>query len=138
MTVWARNMSRLMDSDAWAVTFLVLLALSLVMVLIFLLASSVSGRKAGFYMGLILILLAAVCLWFSIWQKNEYMKADRAVVMCPVSSVKSSPSSESSQNLFILHEGTKVEILDQVGSWSNIELADGRQGWIRTSDVEII
>jgi SH3-like domain-containing protein len=55
-----------------------------------------------------------------------------------VVSVKSSPSAESSQDLFILHEGTKVEILDQVGSWSNIELADGRQGWIKSSDIETI
>ena len=63
---------------------------------------------------------------------------DKAIVMRPVVSVKSSPSTEAAQDLFILHEGTKVEILDQVGSWSNIELADGRQGWIRTSEIEII
>ena len=66
------------------------------------------------------------------------MKADSAIVMRPVVSVKSSPSAESSQDLFILHEGTKVQMLDQVGSWTNIELADGRQGWIRTSDIEAI
>ena len=72
------------------------------------------------------------------WQKNDYMKTGSAIVMRPVVSVKSSPSSESSQDLFILHEGTKVEILDQVGSWNNIELADGRQGWMRSADMEII
>ena len=66
------------------------------------------------------------------------MKTDDAIVMRPVVSVKSSPSAESSQDLFILHEGTKVEILDQVGSWNNIELADGRQGWMRSADMEII
>jgi SH3-like domain-containing protein len=77
-------------------------------------------------------------LSFSAWQKNDYMKADKAIVMRPVSSVKSSPAAESSQDLFVLHEGTKVNILDQVGSWSNIELADGRQGWIKASDIEII
>ena len=60
------------------------------------------------------------------------------MVMKPVASVKSSPSSESSQNLFVLHEGTKVYVLDQVGSWYNIELADGRQGWIRGADIEAI
>ena len=40
--------------------------------------------------------------------------------------------------IFVLHEGTKVYVLDQVGSWYNIELADGRQGWIRASDIEAI
>ena len=58
--------------------------------------------------------------------------------MRPVSSVKSSPSSDSAKDLFILHEGTKVKILDEVDLWMNIELSDGRQGWIATKDIEII
>ena len=66
------------------------------------------------------------------------MKMDGAIVMRPVSAVKSSPSAESSQDLFVLHEGTKVKVLDQVGNWNNIELADGRQGWIPSSDIELI
>ena len=66
------------------------------------------------------------------------MKSDQAVVMCPVTSVESSPASGSAKDLFILHEGTKVEILDQVGAWNNIQLADGRQGWIQSEDIEII
>ena len=58
--------------------------------------------------------------------------------MKPVAAVKSSPSSESSKDLFILHEGTKVTIIDQVGNWNNISLADGRQGWLPAMDMEII
>ena len=75
---------------------------------------------------------------FSVSQKNEYMNADKAIVMRPVTSVKSSPSSESTKDLFVLHEGTKVRVLDTVGSWNNIELADGRQGWLPSSDLELI
>ena len=138
LKVWARDICYLMDSDAWAVTFIVLLAIALAMLLLFLLASSPAGRRTGFFTCIAFLLLASSSLSFSIWQKNDYMKTDAAIVMRPVSAVKSSPSAESSQDLFILHEGTKVEILDQVGSWSNIKLADGRQGWIRSSDVESI
>ena len=75
---------------------------------------------------------------FAFWQKNDYMRKDGAIIMTPVVSVKSSPSSETSTDLFILHEGTKVLILDEVGDWRNIELADGRQGWMKSSDMEII
>ena len=58
--------------------------------------------------------------------------------MSPVSSVKSSPSSTSSKDLFVIHEGTKVNIIDQVNGWYNISLADGRQGWVRKNDIEVI
>ena len=66
------------------------------------------------------------------------MKSDRAVVMRPVVAVKSSPSSDTSKDLFILHEGTRVTVVDEVGRWNNIELADGRQGWLQSDDIEKI
>ena len=127
-----------MDSDSWAVLFLVLLALTMGMVLLFVLSSSVSGRRAGFFTGIVALLLAVTALSFSLWQKNDYMKTDSAIMMRPVASVKSSPSTESSQDLFVLHEGTKVRIIDQVGTWNNIELADGRRGWIPSAYIETI
>ena len=134
----ARKVCYVMSSNVWAVIFLVLLAAALMMGLLFLLGSSVGKRRAGFYCGIVLLLLSAGALSFSIWQKSDSVKTDTAIVMSPVSSVKSSPSSGSSKDLFVIHEGTKVTILDEVGSWKNIALADGRQGWIPASDIEII
>lgn len=138
LKVWARDICYIMDSDAWAVCFIIFLALTLAMVLLFVLAPSVGGRRTGFFVGIVMLLCAAFSLGFSVWQMKDYMSADEAVVMRPVASVKSSPSAESSTDLFILHEGAKVRILDEVGRWSNIELADGRQGWLPSGDVEVI
>ena len=138
LKAWSREVCYIMDSDAWAVCFIVFMALALALVLLFILSPSVAGRRTGFFAGIVMILLAAFSLTFSIWQKKDYMRADDAIVMRPVTSVKSSPSSEASKDLFILHEGTKVKIIDEVGSWNNIELADGRQGWIPVGDIETI
>lgn len=134
----ARKVCYVMSSNVWAVIFLVLLAAALMMGLLFLLGSSVGKRRAGFYCGIVLLLLSAGALSFSIWQKSDSVKTDTAIVMSPVSSVKSSPSSGSSKDLFVIHEGTKVTILDEVGSWKNISLADGRQGWLPAADLEVI
>ena len=138
LKVWAKDICYLMNSDAWAVCFIVLLALTLALALLFILGVTAAGRRTGFFTGIVTLLLAIASLSFSIWQKNDYMSADDAIVIRPVTSVKSSPSSEASTDLFILHEGTKVKILDKVGNWNNIELADGRQGWLLSKDLEII
>lgn len=138
LQVWAKDICYIMDSDAWAICFLVLLALTLAMALLFILGATAAGRRTGFFTGIVTLLLALASLSFALWQKNEYMNADHAIVMRPVTSVKSSPSAEASKDLFILHEGTKVKILDKVGSWSNIELADGRQGWLPSDDMKLI
>ena len=138
LKVWARDICYLMDSDAWAVCFLVFLALTLAMVLVFILAPTAGGRRTGFFVGIVMLMCTSFSLGFAIWQKKDYMSADEAVVMRPVASVKSSPSAESSTDLFVLHEGTKVRVIDEVGRWSNIELADGRQGWLPSGDMEVI
>ena len=138
LKAWARDLCYLMDSDSWAICFLVFLAAALALVLVFLLAPTAGGRRAGFFTGIVVLVLAVLSLTFSIWQKNDYTDADKAIVMRPVTSVKSSPAAGSSTDLFILHEGTKVKIIDEVGAWNNIELADGRQGWIPSADIERI
>ena len=134
----AKKVCYVMSSNAWATIFLVLFAAALVMGLLYMLGASVGRRRIGFYCGIVLLLFSIGALSFSVWQKSDSLKSDTAIVMSPVSSVKSSPSSGSSKDLFVIHEGTKVTILDEVGSWKNISLADGRQGWIPSSDLEVI
>ncbi len=135
---WTKSLCYMLDSDAWAISALIFLSLTVAFVLVFFLSASVAARKTGFALSLVFILFSAGAFSFSVWQKNEYIRADSAIIMVPVSSVKSSPSEDGSKDLFILHEGTKINVLDSVGEWRNIELADGRQGWIRTSDMEVI
>ena len=69
--------------------------------------------------------------------RNNATDNSYAIVVSAVSNIKSSPDANGN-NLFILHNGTKVEVLENVGRWMKIELADGRQGWIDSSTVEII
>ena len=52
--------------------------------------------------------------------------------------VHSTPS-ESGTSLFILHEGTKLTIKDNsMQEWKEIELSDGKVGWISVDAIEII
>ena len=65
------------------------------------------------------------------------MKVDEAIVIAPVASIKSSPG-DAGKSIFVLHEGTKVSILDDLGEWRKIELSDGRQGWVLDNSIEEI
>lgn len=134
----ARKLCYVLGSDAWAVLFLLFLAAALAMAVLFLLASTTGRRRAGFYAGIVFLLLSLASLGFSIWQKSDYRNAGDAIVTAPVSAVKSSPGDGSAKDLFVIHEGTKVKVLDQVGDWKNISLADGRQGWMMSKDIEVI
>ena len=138
LLTWVRKLCWMLPSDAWAVAALVLFALMLAALLVFLLAGGPGWKKTGFFSALVLLVLLGFALSFAAWQKADFRKADAAVVVKAVVPVKSSPSGSDGKDLFILHEGTKVRILDSVGEWLNISLSDGRQGWMPLQTVEII
>ena len=138
LKTWTQKLSYLLSSNAWAGLSLFLLALTLALVLLFLLGPTVNARRTGFFTGIVALLLTLMSWGFARSLKSAAERHDDAIVMRPVSSVTSSPSSDAAKSLFILHEGTKVKVLDEVSGFTDIELADGRRGWIATSDIERI
>lgn len=135
---WMRKLCWTLPSDTWAWLSLVLLAGVLALVLLFLLARGSAASKWGFFGGVVVLILLIFTLLFASWQKRDYLRADDAVVMRPVVSVKSAPSQMDTKDLFILHEGTCVQVLDSVGEWCDVRLSDGREGWLKSSEIEII
>ncbi|MFW5916295.1 MAG: SH3 domain-containing protein [Bacteroidota bacterium] len=65
------------------------------------------------------------------------INSEQAIVFESKVNVKSSPA-ESGTDLFVIHEGTKVFIEDDMGEWYEIELSDGSQGWLQKKTVEPI
>ena len=138
LKTWTRNLCYLLGSDVWAVLSLVLLAATLALVLLYLLGATAGARRCGFFGAIATLLLTFACWGFARFQQTEAARTDAAVVMRAVSSVQSTPSGDTATALFILHEGTKVKVMDTVSGYTLIELSDGRQGWIPTGDIEII
>ncbi|MBP5334119.1 MAG: BatD family protein [Bacteroidales bacterium] len=138
LKTWARNACNSLPSNAWAALSLIFLAITLALALLVLLGSSSGKRRLGFFGAIVAFLVTFTAWGFAKWQDSNLKSQEYAIVMKPVSSVGSSPSADSAKDLFILHEGTKVRILDNVSGYTNIELADGRQGWIQTKDIEVI
>lgn len=138
LKTWWRSVCYLLSSDAWAVLSLVLLALTLALALLFLLGPTAGSRRAGFFAGIAALILTVLAWNFAHIQMKDAERHDAALVMRPVTSVHSSPSSDEGKTLFILHEGTKVKVLDNVTGFSLVELSDGRRGWLPEGDIEVI
>lgn len=135
---WSRQLSYLLSSNSWALLAMFLFFATLVLVLVFALGSSSLWKKISFFGAIAALLLSALALGNAVSQKNSYEAKDEAVVMKAVCSAKSSPSAISGADLFVLHEGTKVRILDSVGEWTNIALADGREAWVLSEEITVI
>ena len=134
---WVRDAKYLLSSNAWAWIALGAILLVAVLLLVFRFARSRGGRTVAFVFACLALLAGIVAYIFSLSERGDVISERQAVVMQPVTSVKSSPGEEG-KSLFILHEGTKVQVLDKLGSWDKVEISDGRQGWLPAADVEVI
>lgn len=104
---------------------------------IFALSKSYSMRKGFFIASMASLVLALFCAGLFASALSHSNDDSHAIVTAPMAEVMSSPDS-GSVNKFILHEGTKVTITDNVEQWVKITIADGNKGWLQTSDITII
>ena len=84
-----------------------------------------------------LVLVSGVALVLLLAKIGDIRRTDEAVVMQQVVTAKNSPDAKST-DAFVIHAGLKVQVVDQVGGWLKIRLADGKVGWIESGGIERI
>ena len=137
LKTWARQVMYRFGSDTWAVLSLVFFAVTLGFVLLYLLGSRMAQRKAGFYGAILFLLLSVGSLVFAAIQRRKILHPDEAVIMITAAPVKAEPNNVS-RDVFVLHEGTKVRIVNEMGDWREIAISDGNRGWIELKSIALI
>ena len=135
---WYRALVNLMSVDAWARVALISLTLVIVLLLVYLFASRIWLRKVGFFGGILLLAVFVFSNLFAWQQKQNLLFRKGAIVVSPSVTVKSTPA-KNGTDLFVLHEGTKVDITDaSMRGWLGIRIADGKEGWVERKQLEEI
>lgn len=135
---WYHSLVNFTSVDRWANTAIVSIVMALLLILVFLFAPQMWARKLGFYGSAAFLLLFAFANLFAFQQKHELETKQGAIVIAPTVNVKKTPAA-SGTDVFVIHEGTRVDITDRgMKQWRGIKLADGREGWLKTSQIEEI
>ncbi len=103
----------------------------------FLYAGTYSQKRLSMFAGL--VFSAALVLTMIGYGVQSYTESNTefAIVMADAANIKSAPDSKGN-DLFVLHKGLKIQVLDNVNRWRKIRLADGKVGWIPEEDCESI
>ena len=134
---WWDYFYNLFGADIWAVVLLVVWALLVLFIGIFFLSSDRRYKKLGFYLGLMFLLLTGASYALAVQKYHHSVNHDEAIVFTPTLTVKSSPT-QTAVDLFVIHEGTKVKILDKVNHWVKIKISNGSIGWVPEKSIEEI
>lgn len=135
---WMKSLINSMSVKAWAIWGIVAFILLIVALYLFIFTKQIILKKIGFISGVLLLLITISANIFASEQRDRLVNRDYAIIMSPSVTVRSTPS-ESGTNLFILHEGSKVNIKDNsMKDWKEIRLEDGKVGWVSVSDLNVI
>lgn len=135
---WLEAIINLMGMQTWCIVGVVFFLLMLLTALVYLFGKSILLRKISFFTALF-ALFATVFANMSAYHQYYYQtNRAEAIVMQPSVTAKSTPG-ESGTDLFVIHEGRKVTIVDDsMQGWKEIELEDGNIGWVPASVIERI
>lgn len=134
---WSNAIRDCLSCSTWGVLGIVFFVLFLIGFGLYFFMTRTAFRKAGFYGGIVCMLLCLCCIYYADAQRDQLMQRDYAIVLTPSVVVRSSPADSGTQ-LFTIHEGLKVRVRSTLSGWSEIELSDGKVGWMPSEGLEII
>ena len=131
---WWNKLGNAFTINTWAIITLVLLGILLICVFFYITAKTRSLKKSMFILGIIAIIFTTISFSISTNKYNHLRTNNEGIIITPTVTIKSSPS-QSSVDLFVLHEGAKVKILDNTYNWEKIKIANGSIGWLPSTAI---
>lgn len=133
-----RSMTNWFSLRIWTIIGLLSFVLMLVLLLIFWASDSIFVRKLAFSSAVLLLLISILANVCALQQRNFKQTHTSGIITVPAVTVKSTPA-DNGNDLFVLHEGSKVEILDSsLKEWCEVSIADGKIGWIPKKSFDLI
>jgi tetratricopeptide (TPR) repeat protein len=134
---WVDSMLALFSLSTMGWIVYAFFLLTLAAFAIFLYARTYTQKRLSMFVGL--VFSAALILTMIGYGVQSYKESNTefAIVMSDVANIKAAPDSKGN-DLFVLHKGLRVQVLDSVNHWRKIRLADGKVGWIPEDDCETI
>ena len=134
---WWINARNMFSPDTFAKISLALFSFFWILLACYFLVRRRGLRITAFYFAMLFGITAIFGMVLASQSHHYALNPDEAIVMEPSADVKGSPD-EKSVDLFVIHEGTKVKVLDRIGDWEEIRIANGNSGWIQTKAIQEI
>ncbi|MFB3055763.1 MAG: tetratricopeptide repeat protein [Ignavibacteriaceae bacterium] len=134
---WWEALLGLFSDNGWVYVVFVLYLLVILLVGAYSYSKTVKQQKIFFFSGISCVFLLAFSISLLVIKVNREVTLKSGVIVEQFVTVKFSPDSQST-DAFVIHEGLKVNLEDQLDKWIKIRLANGKVGWVEQTYVEQI
>ena len=121
--------------NTWAIIVVFLSFLASFLFLMYYFSYNSSKKRLYFTTSILSFLLLIISIVITVTQYNQSNKNIEAIIFSEEIEIKNAPTNDANE-IFTLHEGTKVKILDTVDDWKKIKLVDGKTGWMLSKKLK--
>jgi len=123
--------------DQWSYIAILFLLLFVLLYIAFKYYNYSSKKRIAFIGSVVSLFVVVLTLTFAFLQKEAFNSKQPAIVFSEEIGIKLDPNL-SSQEVFRLHAGTKVNVLEELNDWRKISLIDGQTGWVLLENIKLI
>ena len=123
--------------DEWSILAVVFSILGAIFFLLFYFSYTPSKKRLFFVTSILSFIFLIISALITLKEYSSFNNKIEAIIFAEQTDIKNAPTLNS-EEIFTLHEGTKVEVLDTVDNWKKIRIADGKIGWISSQEIKII
>ncbi|WP_339751382.1 tetratricopeptide repeat protein [uncultured Winogradskyella sp.] len=125
------------NTDIWAKFAIVFVFVFVLLFLMYHFSYSTSRKRVAFVVSILSLFLACFSVVMA-FQKEHLDKIDNPAIVFTQESRVKSEANQQSEEVFRLHEGTKVQVLETYENWNKIQLSDNSTGWIPSKDIKLL
>ena len=137
LATWWNTLAAFTSSTIWSILQYILLYSGAAGLIMWFLGKERSQRKKGFVVGIALMVLSLLPMALAYNRASFEQDSKKAIITTKKATLQAAPDEKSSVVLE-LHEGTDVALLDIIGDWHKVRLANGEVGWLPFKSVERI
>jgi len=123
-------------TNFWAIVSIALFVLGSLLILVFLIVKTAKQKKTSFYFGIAFYTFGLLTIYLASLQYNKQTSIEYGIIYSPFVELKTEPS-ENSTIAFVLHEGTKVKVLNENSNWYEVSFNNGQIAWVEKSKLEV-
>jgi tetratricopeptide (TPR) repeat protein len=130
-----KNFLQKFTYNTWAIIVILFSFLAATLFLLYYFSYTPSKKRLFFTTSILSFILLFITLTITYSQYNQSKNTVEAIIFSEEVEVKNAPTNDANE-IFTLHEGTKVKILDAVDDWKKIKLVDGKIGWLLSKNLK--
>jgi len=137
VSLFFNSILNLFNYSTWQYVYLFFEYIAIIFMILYFISKNPKKKKRYFITALSFSLFFLITLFAANMSKGNYQNDNPAIIFDKEVDLRAEPNLRS-EEIIILHEGTKLNIVESVNDWSLVELKNGNKGWLVTSSFRLI